>query len=383
MGDESASRPGALSTLKLAAAFLLAGFLFDSVALLVPGAALALLAGVAFAWVELAARGTRVERPAGPATVVEDEPYPFRVLVRRGPVPPRGVLEDPLLDEPLPVRAHVQERVTQASLSIAFPRRGRRRLEPAVLVVRDPLGLHRREVRSADGGELLVLPRIEPVLAPGEGDGGAGDAEAEELGDGAGVSALEARAVDFEIDGLRPYRDGSPASRIHWPAVARTGELIERRLVDGGDRSPLVVLDAERPEGDESLDMAVRAAASLCVHLARAAGGCALLLPRERRPLAVDAELRAWPGAHAKLALVEAGGGAPAVGRAGHTGAILWVTARGGPMPRAARGPSAPSYVVSPHPVAGLPVAFRVAGCAGQALGAAARRRSRARRAAA
>jgi uncharacterized protein (DUF58 family) len=375
----------ALSTLRLAAAFLLAGFLFDSVALLVPGAALALLAAGALAWVELAARGARVERPAGPPTVVEDEPYPFRVLVRRGAVPPPGVLEDPLLDEPLPVRPRLHERTTQASLSIAFPRRGRRRLEPAVLVVRDPLGLHRREVRSGDGGELLVLPRIEPVLAPGEGDGGAGagDADAEELGDGAGISKLEARAIEFEIDGLRPYREGSPASRIHWPAVARTGELIERRLVDGGDRSPLVALDAERPDSEESLVMAVRAAASVCVHLARAAGGCALLLPRERRPLAVDAEMRAWPGAHAKLALVEPGGGSPAVGRAGHTGAILWVSARGGRPPRAARGPSAPSYLVSPHPTPGLPVAFRVAGCAGQALGAAARRRARARRAAA
>jgi len=372
---------GALSTLKLASGFLLAGFLFDSVALLVPGTALALLAGGALAWVELAARGARVERPAGPATVVEDERYPFRVLVRRGAVPPRGELDDPLLKHPLPVRALVRERVTQASLSIAFPRRGRRRLDPAVLVVRDPLGLRRREVRSDDGGELLVLPRIEPVLAPGEGDGGAGDAEAEELGDGAGISALEARAVEFEIDGLRPYRDGAPASRIHWPAVARTGDLIERRLVDGGDRSPLVVLDSERPESEESLDMAVRAAGSLCVHLARAAGGCALLLPRERRPMAIDAELRAWPAAHTKLAVVEAGGPAPAVGRAGHTGAILWVSARGGP-PRAARGPAAPSFVVSPHPVAGLPVAFRVAGCVGQALGAAARR-GRARRAAA
>lgn len=375
---------GALSTLKLAAAFLLAGFLFDSVALLVPGVALALLAGGAFAWVELAARGARVERPAGPATVVEDEPYPFRVLIRRGPVPPRGELEDPLLEEPLPVRALVREPVTQASLSIAFPRRGRRHLDPAVLVVRDSLGLHRREVRSGDGGELLVLPRIEPVLAPGGGDGGggAGEAESEELGDGVGISAMEARAVEFEIDGLRPYREGSPASRIHWPAVARTGELIERRLVDGGDRSPLVVLDAEHPDSEESLDMAVRAAGSLCVHLARAAGGCALLLPRERRHLPVDAELRAWPAAHAKLAVVEAGGPAPAVARAGHTGAILWVSARGGRPPHGRAGPSAPSYVVSPRPVAGLPVAFRVAGCAGQALGAAARR-SRARRAAA
>jgi uncharacterized protein (DUF58 family) len=375
--------PAARTSLKLAAALLATGLVFDSPTLLVPGAGLALAAAGAWAWVEAAARSARLERLRGPASVVEGEPYPLRIVVRRGPLPVRGELSDPLLAEPLPVRSQLRGRAIQVSHSIDFARRGRHRLEPARLAVRDPLGLHAREVPSEHGGELLVLPRIEPVRAPGESNGGAGEGGSEELGDGAGVSALEARAVDFEIDGLRPYREGSPASRIHWPAVARTGELIERRLVDGGDRSPLVVLDAERPESEESLDMAVRAAGSLCVHLARAAGGCALLLARERRPLAVDAELRAWPVAHAKLALVEAGGGTPAVGRAGHTGAILWVTARGGPMPRTARGPSAPSFVVSPHPVVGAPVAFQVAGCAGQALGAAARRRARARRAAA
>ncbi|MGH2991265.1 MAG: DUF58 domain-containing protein, partial [Solirubrobacterales bacterium] len=225
---------GARSTIKLAAALVVAGLFFDSPALLVPGISLVALAAGSRAWVELAARGTRVERPEGPASVVEDEPYPLRILIRRGVVPARGDLSDPLLERPLPVGALARERVSQVSLSIAFPRRGRRRLEPASLVVRDPLGLHAREVRSEDGGELLVLPRVEPVRASGDGGGGAGEGDAAELGEGAGASALDTRAIDFEIDGLRPYREGSPASRIHWPAVARTGELFERRLAAGG-----------------------------------------------------------------------------------------------------------------------------------------------------
>lgn len=370
-------------TLTLAAALLVAGLLFDSPSLLVPGIGLALLAGGAWAWVEVAAREARVERPRGPASVVEGEPYPLRIVVRRGTVPPRGELSDPLLAEPVPVRALLRGRVHQVSLSIDFARRGRHRLEPARLVVRDPLGLHAREVESGHGGELLVLPRVEPVTAPGDGGGGAGAEEAAELAEGAGASALETRAIDFEIDGLRPYREGSPASRIHWPAVARTGELIERRLVAGGDQSPLVVLDARGPEDDESLDAAVRAAASLCVHLARGAGGCALLLPGERRPLPIDPELRGWPVAHARLAVVEPGGGPPAVARAGHTGAVLWVSARGGRPPRAARGSVPISYFVSPHPLPGLPVRFSVAGCHGQALAGAGRRHRAAHRAAA
>jgi uncharacterized protein (DUF58 family) len=372
----------ARSTITLAAVLFLAGLAFDSTALLVPGIGLGLLGLGTLAWVELAARTVRVERGEGPETVVEDEPYPLRIRIRRGPVPVLGELTDPLLEDPVPVRELVPGRVTHVSVSIGFPRRGRRRLDPATLVVRDPLGLHSREVASAHGGELLVLPRVEPVTAPGGGGPGAGEG-ADAMGEGAGVSALEARAIDFEIDGLRPYREGSPATRIHWPVVARTGELIERRLVAGGDQTPLVVLDASRPDDEESLDRAVRAAASLCVHLARACGGCALLLPGERRPLHVDHELRGWRAAHVRLALVQAGGAAPAVARSGHTGAILWVTASAGRPPRAARGAAAISHVVSPRPLPGAPVRFEVAGCYGQALVAAGRGPRAARRVAA
>jgi uncharacterized protein (DUF58 family) len=375
---------GARSTLKLAAAFLVAGIFFDSPSLLVPGIGLALLATGSAAWVRLAARATRVERERGPATVVEDEPYPLRIRIRRGLVPPRGELSDPLLPDPLPIRASVRRRVSQVSLPLSFPRRGRHRLEPAKLVVRDPLGLHAREVEGDAGGELLVLPRVEAVMAPGDGGAGAGDGDAAELGEGAGASALDTRAIDFEVDGLRPYREGSPASRIHWPAVARTGELIERRLAAGGDQTPLVVLDAKRPDDADSLDRAVRAAASLCVHLAQRAGGCTLLCPGERRPLRIDPELRAWPVAHARLAVVEAGSGTPAMATARSAGAILWISGRGGRPPRAPRGPGAQiSYLVSPHPLAGLPVRFTVAGCHGQPLVSAARRRRAAPRMAA
>ncbi len=374
----------ARSTLTLAAALVAAGVMFDAPVLLLPGIALLLLAGGAWAWVELATREARVERPRGPASVEEGEPYPLRIVIRRGRVPPRGELTDPLLEQPRPVRARVRGRVSEVSLSLRFKRRGRFVLAPSKLIVRDPLRLHSREVESEHGGELLVLPRVEPVTAPGDAGGGEREGEAAELGDGAGARALEASAIEFEIDGLRPYREGSPASRIHWPVVARTGELIERRLVAGDDSSPLVVLDAEQPEDEESLDRAVRAAASLCVHLARTGGGCALLLPRERRPLPIDPELRGWPVAHARLAVVEAGRAPTGMARSGHTGPVLWVTTRRGGPPRAAGGQANPiSYLVSPHPLPGVPASFTVAGCHGQALAAGRRAGRRGRRVAA
>ena len=100
--------------------------------------------------------------------------------------------------------------------------------------------------------------------------------------DGPVGAGLDTRTIDFEIDGLRPYRNGSPASRIHWATVARTGEMVEHRLVAGADSSPLVVLDRFNPADQDALDSAVRAAASICVHLAPA-GGCTLLVSGERR----------------------------------------------------------------------------------------------------
>src|SRR5207253_4924794 len=126
--------------------------------------------------------------------------------------------------------------------------------------------------------------------------------------------SLTADVAEIELDSLRPYRQGAPASRIHWPTTARTGETMERHLVSDADSRPLVVVDSRGAQGEEALDAAVRAAASLCVHLARQ-GGAALLLPGERRAADVDRELRAWPSLHARLALVEAGGPAPTAAR--------------------------------------------------------------------
>ena len=188
-------------------------------------------------------------------------------------------------------------------------------------------------------------------------------------------TGLDTRTIDFEIDGLRPYRNGSPASRIHWATVARTGEMVEHRLVAGADSSPLVVLDRFNPADQDALDSAVRAAASICVHLAPA-GGCTLLVSGERRPLEVDSQLRAWPDVHAHLAVVEAGSAAPAIQRLSRAETIFWVTAAEA-EPSWTRGMARHGwYLVTPFPLPGLAPAFTVAGCHGQHPAAARRARS-------
>ena len=199
-----------------------------------------------------------------------------------------------------------------------FARRGLHTLAPPSLVLRDPLDLARVEVVStAPAQQVLVLPRTEPVRW-------LTSERSRRLERTDGRAAADALAA-VDLDGLRPYRPGTPASRIHWPALARGAGLIERRLLADGDTRPLVVLDA--PETDPStqpqlLDAAVRATASLVLELARG-GGCGLLLPGDSRPTVIDRELARWPAAYARLALVkggEDGGGArsPALGRRAH-----------------------------------------------------------------
>ena len=85
----------------------------------------------------------------------------------------------------------------------------------------------------------------------------------------------------------------------------------------------------------------MRAAASLCVHLARA-GGCALLLPGDRRPTVLEPTLVGWPHLHVRLALVDDRAGAERR-RAGRraAGPLLYVAAR-----HPARAPRALSHAV-------------------------------------
>jgi uncharacterized protein (DUF58 family) len=336
---------------------------FDSPVLYVPGIGLLLASVAAWAWVSLAARGTRLEHGPVPRTAVEDEPYPLKLFVRRGLIPlPIGSVTHPLALRPVPVDPREDSPI---ELEITSAGRGWRRIEPATLVIRDPLGLARAGVRASDPPRVLVLPRIEDLIRPPAGANGGNGRVAS--GGHAAEASSGRRALDFEVDGLRSYRPGTPASRIHWPILARTGELTERRLVGGGATSPIVVLDARRPRDASALDRAVRAAASLSFHLAPKAG-CLLLLPGDRAPLRIDPELRAWPRAHARLALAGPSASQADPRIASRSGTVFWVSASGSTprLPHALSGES--SYLVTAAPIRlGVP-AFEVAGCVAHQL---------------
>lgn len=321
---------------KRAAAVALAGatltliaFLFDAAPLFVPAVALILIGLAAPVWVWCSARGAHARRNLQAERVVEEQPLAATIEVRRSPLGlPGAEVVDPFTGSRLEIGGPLSPfrggRIAKVRVVTRFPRRGLQELAPPSLVVRDPLELARVESISADPPQhLLVLPRTEPVRWLDSGTG-----RSLQLPDG--QSPAEAFAA-VDVDGLRPYRTGTPASRIYWPAVARGAGLIERRLRADGDTRPLVVLDARDSSTHPALvDAAVRAAASLTLEFARLTG-CGLLLPGEQRVTTIDRELSTWPAAIARLALVHGGPNAkpPALGRAGsRLGPMIYVAAR-------------------------------------------------------
>jgi uncharacterized protein (DUF58 family) len=359
-------------------------FVFDAAPLFVPAVAFVAIGVFSPAWVWITARGAQAHRILNAERIVEDEPLEASIEVRRGRLGlPGAEVLDPFtgsrLDLAGPLSPIRGARTASVRVVARFGRRGLHALAPPLLIVSDPLELaHVQTESAAPLQQLLVLPRTEPVrwLRTDRG-------RRFELPDGRASSEALA-AVD--IDGLRPYRPGTPASRIHWPAVARGAGLIERRLLPDGDNRPLVVLDARAASPSapsELLDAAVRAVASLVLEFARS-GGCGLLLPGEQRATAIDRELSAWSAAYARLALVQpvAGSRAPALGpTAGRIGPMIYVAAS--PVPRLAALLSGPgrglTVLVVPNQVlaGGRPPGMRghmvatldVSGCRGFLLG--------------
>ncbi len=363
---------------------ILVALTFEAAPLFVPGVAITLLGIVAPAWVTLAARSASIERTLGSERVIEDEPIEATIEVRRGPWGlPGAVVEDPLAGEAISIRGPMSMVSGGSSASVrivaSFPRRGMRRIEPPTLVVSDALELARAErVSLSPAQEILVLPRTERVKwVPGAG---------EKWRRATGAAPLEPFGAT-EVDGLRPYRQGTPASRIHWAAFARGAGLLERRLRSDTETRPLVVVDArvdESAHSSEHLDAAVRAAASLVLELGTRTG-CGLLLPGEFRPLEVEKDLIAWPVAHARLALVEGGPGtrAPGLAAGARSAQVLYVAAAPHarlPAGLASAGVRAAILVV-PKALANHPrqqASFEVAGCVGFVVGAGRRVRERA-----
>ena len=212
-----------------------------------------------------------------------------------------------------------------------------------------------------------MRPKLYPVnLTAGGGDATPAHARASLLA-----------AAETEIDGLRPWREGSPASRIHWPALARGAGLMERKLISEADSRPIVVLDPRAPSSPEALDAAVRAAGSLAVHFAKRTG-CSLLLPGDRRATVIEPDLlasrpstcawRCWTTRPARRSSAAQN----------RRGLVVYVAAR--PVDRAPRGlgrTPGGCLIVVPSALPNRRAVLEVAGCRAYVLRAPERRGGR------
>src|SRR3954447_15131172 len=135
---------------------------FDAEPLYVTGAALLLLGAGAAGWIGLGGVGARLAREISVRSVVEDQPLQVKLSAKAGRIPlPPGWIDEPLLPEP--VRLPAGRRSARVRIEVTFGRRGRRRLPPPALVLRDPFGLAQRVIEGPRTDEVLVLPKLYPV----------------------------------------------------------------------------------------------------------------------------------------------------------------------------------------------------------------------------
>jgi uncharacterized protein (DUF58 family) len=238
-------------------------------------------------------------RRAMPAEVMEGER--FTVTLTIGPARwPRFFLQ---LGEALPGCDPVEIAVPvlgRRALTLAYAVRARRRgvYRAGALTLRSGglTGMFRLARALDVPGVITVLPRyaLLPRFAlPGR--------PGEELS----ASSRPARA-GVEVAGVRDFRAGDDATRIHWRSTARRGALIVREFEREVAPAAALIVDASSGGDEEGFEQLVRAAASVAIHLARQGQPVWLAAGRDGRGMAA-----AMSGADAlrALAAVERGRG--------------------------------------------------------------------------
>ncbi len=168
----------------------------------------------------------------------------------------------------IPARAVTGEIRPGAGHTVSYhftPRaRGRYTIGPLSAWVADPFDLVRQRIDFGDRHDVVVYPAVEdlgqaPSAAP---VGGAGESSTRQLfrsGD------------DFYT--MRGYEIGDDLRKIHWPSVARTGELMIRQDEAVRRASAVLFLDTRVSalgEWPEAFERAVSVAASIGAHHLRA-----------------------------------------------------------------------------------------------------------------
>lgn len=153
--------------------------------------------------------------------------------------------------------------IREVDYQITSQVRGRYRLGPLLLRMRDPYGLATTSALLPSCTDVLVLPRIELL--------GGASPRGEAIGREGAIPHLIAQHGDDDVT-IRSYRDGDDLRRIHWPATAHRSQLMVRQEDHPARRRAVILLDscASGHRGSDtrgSFEWAVTAAASLAAHL--------------------------------------------------------------------------------------------------------------------
>lgn len=141
--------------------------------------------------------------------------------------------------------------------------RGRYRLGPLMLRVRDPYGLATITTSLPGSTDVLVLPHIEILGSTRPGG--------KSIGAEGAIPHMIAQHGEDDV-AVRSYRDGDDLRRIHWPATAHRSQLMVRQEDLPTRRRVVIILDS-RAAGHRgsgtlgSFEWAVTAAASIAAHL--------------------------------------------------------------------------------------------------------------------
>jgi uncharacterized protein (DUF58 family) len=153
---------------------------------------------------------------------------------------------------------------TRVGYTLAPQRRGRYSLGPLTIDLSDPFALTKVRVEFDEREELIVTPEVEDLVGGPNSPFG--------MTSGLAMARNLFRTGD-EFYTMRPYVTGDDLRRIHWPSVARSGELMIRQ--DESTRRSTAVLFVDTRETaigqihSPAFEKAISAAASVGVLLVR------------------------------------------------------------------------------------------------------------------
>jgi uncharacterized protein (DUF58 family) len=174
--------------------------------------------------------------------------------------------------------------LARASYSLVAHSRGRYTIGPLAIDVSDPFALTRSRVEFVGHEELVVTPTVEELET----------GPSSPFGQTSGLSlAKHLFRTGEEFFTMRAYQEGDDLRRIHWPSVARSGELMIRQDESTRRSTAVLYLDTRRSAVGQTrspaFERCVSSAASIGMLLVRY-GFTIRLATTQLSPSAVSAD---------------------------------------------------------------------------------------------